>query len=769
MGSLRPLSIGVSSIASLETTIRWNADESAGLQLTKQGTDLTSGFLSTARKSFVSRATHGVRTMNGTAARFLRLGVSLSGLGLLGWVLTGQAAKPAQEGLPTDWTHRHVIFSQPSTYEQVRQVTKDPRYWQQFYRQAVTPVVSDPEPDHTMPPNLGFVGNSERQGDWSEDLGSSPSGVAGTYPAKYSFQITTANCGSATTPDYVVFSTGLLGSATQASVVGYDNLYSGCSGVKPTVYWAFNTGGQVLTSPATSTDGKQVAFVETNSSVGILVLLKWAAGSGAVASPTTLAPVTLSAYRACTAPCMTEIFLKGGGTQTDDTTSSVFPDYTHDVLWVGGALGWLHKITGAFRGTPAEVNTGGFPVQTNVGHPAGNSLSSPVYDYSSTNVFVGDYGGFFYRISSTGVVTKSAQLDHGTGLVAGPIVDSTSGKVYVFASSDGTTACPGGVPCAAVYQFTTGFAAATSGAKVTVGSSQVAPPNPNPLYEGSFDSTYQASANATGNLYVCGNTAGAPTLYQIPITAGAMGTVNTGPTLAGAATGCSPVSDIPNPNAAGGTAEWIFASAQNSGSGNNCAAGGCIMNFNVQPWTPSTNYVAGQEVIDTNFHVQVVRTPGTSRTAAQGHPIWTAATDGATNDGSVRWINQGPHVAAHVTWLPSHAYAIGNIIIDSNNNVEYVAVAGTSRTVAQGHPVWSLVINGATIDAGARWRNLGPIATQSAAAAGGTGGIIMDNTVPVGTLPGASQIYYSTQGNQVCATSGGTGGCAVQASQSGLN
>jgi hypothetical protein len=707
--------------------------------------------------------------MNGTAARFLRLGVSLSGLVLLGWVLTGQAAKPVQDGLPTDWTHRHVIFSQPSTFEQVQQVSKDPRYWQQFYRQAVTPVVYDPEPNRAMPANLGFAGNPNQQADWSEDLGSGASVGAGNYPAKYSFQITTANCGSAATPDYVVFGTGLQGSTTQASVVGYDNLYSGCTGTKPTVYWAFNTGGQVLTSPATSTDGKQVAFVETNSFKGILVLLKWAAGSGTVGSPTTLAPVALSAYRGCTAPCMTEIFLQSGsGTQLDDITSSVFPDYSHDILWVGGATGWLHKITGAFRGTPAEVTTGGFPVQVFPANP--NPLSSPVYDHTSGNVFVGDYGGFFYRVNSTtGAVTSSAQIDHGTGLVAAPIVDSTSGKVYVFSSDDGGSSCPGFVPCAAVLQFTTSFAGGNQGLKTTVGSSQVAPPNPNPLYEGSVDSTYRASANATGNLYVCGNTAGSPTLYQIPIAAGVMGAAVTGPTLTSATTGCSPVSDISNPNAAGGTAEWIFASAQASGSGNNCAGGGCIMNFNVQPWKPSTAYTVGQEVIDTNFHVQVVRVAGTSRTAVQGHPAWTAATHGSTTDNTVFWTNQGPHLAAHATWLPSHAYAGGTIIVDSNNNIEWVATAGNSRTALQGHPVWSLVVNGQTADNTVRWRNLGAIATASAAAAGGTSGIIMDNTVPSGTLAGASQVYYSTQGTQTCTTSGGTGQCAVQASQSGLN
>ena len=93
--------------------------------------------------------------------------------------------------------------------------------------------------------------------------------------------------------------------------------------------------------------------------------------------------------------------------------------------------------------------------------------------------------------------------------------------------------------------------------------------------------------------------------------------------------------------------------------------------------------------------------------------------------------------------------------------------AGTSK--AGTHPVWSTTINGATTDGGVRWRNLGHVATQSLVTTGGTSGVIIDNTVGSGTMAGASQIYFSTLGNQTCTTSGGTGGCAVQASQGGLN
>ena len=74
--------------------------------------------------------------MNGTATRFVRLGVSLAGLVTLGWVLTGQAARPARHAvaLPTDWSHRHVIFTKPSSPEQLARVSEDPRYQQQINR-----------------------------------------------------------------------------------------------------------------------------------------------------------------------------------------------------------------------------------------------------------------------------------------------------------------------------------------------------------------------------------------------------------------------------------------------------------------------------------------------------------------------------------------------------------------------------------------------------------------------------------------------------------
>jgi hypothetical protein len=693
--------------------------------------------------------------MNGISARSLGYCAGVLTLLALGWIL-GQASGPGREGIPTDWSHRHVIFSQPSNDAQALAIMNEPRYWQQFNRQHFVRTLNTRGVVMSNTSALDAAGASHA--DWSQNLGSGANAGAGVYPAKFTFKVTSANCGTGTTADYVVFSTGLPGSSGQADIVAFNNLYTGCGGTVPNVYWAFNTGGQVLTSPTISGDGTQVAFVQTLGGISSLVLLKFAAG-GTVSSPVTLVAVTNPNYRGCTAPCMTSLDLRtSSNVAINDTTSSVFPDYTHDVIYVGGAFGWLQKFTGVFRGTPTRVTTGGFPVQVNPSNAT--ALSSPVLDTSSGNIFVGDAGGFFYRVSSTGAVTKSGQIDFGAGLVAGPIVDSTIGKVYVFSSSDGTTGCTG-KPCTAVYQFGTSFAAGVTLPNAVVGTSVAAPPNPSPLYEGAFNSNY-FSSGGTGNLYVCGNTGGAPTLYQIPVNAGTMGTVVAGPALSSATTGCSPVTDFSNPNISAITTEWIFAGVQAGGLGNNCGAG-CVMNFVNTPWQPSHAYALGQQVLDTHFQIETCRTAGTSKAGA--HPGWAIAVGGSTTDGTVRWVNQGLQNPAHAAWQATHAYTAGTAIIDSNGNVEVVTTAGTSK--AGTHPTWPTVINNNVTDGTVHWRMTGLPATASIAAAGGTGGIIIDNTVGTGTLAGASQIYFSTQSNQACGTSG-TGGCAVQASQIGL-
>ncbi|MFL6306392.1 MAG: hypothetical protein ACJ72H_22905 [Candidatus Sulfotelmatobacter sp.] len=708
---------------------------------------------------------------NGTAARFSGFAAGLVVLVASGWFLTGQAASPVQQGYPTDWSHHHLVFSRPANPQRGLRVEANPRYWQQYARRNVPRVVSEdgyhPTNTSSVSMKLASALQTRIHGDWSEYMGSGATSGAENYPAKYTFQTSTANCASSVTPDYMVFNTGLTGSSTQASIIAYENLYQGCGGTTvPETYWAYNTAGQVLTSPSISLDGTQVAFVQTNAAhLGTLVLLKWKASTGSISAPATPASVSNANYRSCAAPCMTTIILRTlGGTALDDTTSSVFPDYGHDVIWVGSAFSWLHKITGPFLGVPTEVKTGGFPVQVDPSNPT--TLSSPVYDSVSGNVFVGDYGGYLHRVNSiTGAVVKAGKLDQGSGIVMGPIVDSAAGIVYLPSSSDGTTACVGLTPCAALYILSTSFPANSTGTKRTIGSAGTAL-TPNAIYLADFDSTYQDSSNATGNIYICGNNGGPPILYRIPIATGIPGTVVAGPVLANSTAACSNLTDVYNPNVAGGATEWIYASVQANGIGRNCASSGCLFNFKDTPWLASNTYAVGQEVLDTRFQVQVVSAITTGVSGATTPP-WSATPGGATVDNGVTWINQGPYSAGIKGWTTSTNYTKNAVIVDTRSNVQVNTRNGTSQSGAN-TLTWNPVIGGVTNEAGGpHWINVGPLATHNTLVEGGTSGIGYDNTVSSGTLLGASQIYFSTLSDQDC-SSGTRGGCAVQASQSAL-
>lgn len=693
------------------------------------------------------------------------------------WMLTGQAARPYEHGMPTDWTHHAVIYSQPVTAEQVASAANDPRYWQQWIRHnmvrhlGVEPQVAQRESRPAIP-YRGAVPQNDG-GFWSEDMGTGATVGAGNFPAKYSFSITTANCASAAKPDFVVFNTGLLASATQASIIAYDNIYSGCAGftTDPSTYWAYDTrvagvGARVRTSPVLSLDGSQIAFVQTNNTNAALVLLKWAANNGTLGTPAVPTNVTVAAnYPTCTAPCMFAINLTtGGGTQTNDITSSVYYDYSSDTAWVGDSAGLLHKFTPFFKGTPTEIRTAPWPVQAN--STAASALSSPVYDFVSGNIFVGDAGGYVSRVNNaTGASATSARIDFGTnGIVSYPDLDVTAQQIYAFVSRDNTTACAAGAPCAGVFQFSTTFTAGSSGIETRVGTSRAAP---NPLYAGAFDQQYYTSGNSTGNLYVCGNTGANPTVFQIPVTAGVMqvipnslGTVTTN----GSTAACSPVTDIANPNLTGGAEERIFLSPRNNGRPALCGAGGCLISFIDSPWQKSTSYAPNQKIL-VGTQIQVA-TGTTAQTSGSTAPTWNATAGGTTADGGVTWVNQGTITAIpFAVWQSNHNYnQLGTRILGANGYLEVVINTGRSTNGAQ--PAWTANPGDQTIDNGVIWINAGTLPTAALAASGGTSGIIMDNVVGSGTQAGASQVYFGTLGNQAC--TGGNGGCAVQASQSAL-
>ena len=276
---------------------------------------------------------------------------------------------PAALGIPHDWSHRHLIFSRPQSAAAARQLEREPRFRiQQAWRasqagaagvearmrtlDALAVQLASAPARHTGPLGWGrpLWGRPKRtlHGDWSVNLGSVATVGAGMYPAKYSFNpIGAPDC----TNDFVVFNTGKAGTGTQASIVAYNKLYSGAgacgtTGV-PAVYWAYNTGGKIVTSVVLSSDGaasrvhpvtkryREPGAAEVGAST-----------TESVTSPLTLTAVTNALYPGCTAPCMTTLTFVNN---VSDTKSAPFYDYTNDVIYVGDDNGFVHKFTGVFK------------------------------------------------------------------------------------------------------------------------------------------------------------------------------------------------------------------------------------------------------------------------------------------------------------------------------------------------------------------------------------------------------------------------------------
>src|ERR1700728_422397 len=98
-------------------------------------------------------------------------------------------------GIPTDWSHRHMVFSAPRSPREALHLSENPRYLQQWLRRNIERRPSR----HPLHRDLNA--------DWSESMGTGATVAAGQYPAKFSFSATTASCAK----DFVVFNTSLAG------------------------------------------------------------------------------------------------------------------------------------------------------------------------------------------------------------------------------------------------------------------------------------------------------------------------------------------------------------------------------------------------------------------------------------------------------------------------------------------------------------------------------------------------------------------------------
>ena len=437
---------------------------------------------------------------------------------------------PNRVGLPTDWSNRHVLYTNGGSPQQQAAAMRDPRAWGNWVQRTFHPAArgwANPDASTPRPPvppakRRGPV-NSNSHIDWAVSLGPTGGMPIGETPAKYTFDVSaTPSCQN----DYVVYVINAAPSVGgQANIVAFNNLYSGttpstgiCGSGSATFLWSYASGtGAIFLSPSLSLDGKKVAYIEQAASGrAVFHVLTWVAGQGTNATTGAVAPgsggssdVTLDFTNITTAGCTAGA--AGAG------NASPYIDYANDAAYVADANGRLYRIKGVFLGTPA--------LDFCVTVTAGRSLTSPVYDSNTNKVFVSDGAKVLaYTVGASSFTAAGSVTVSGTPatIVLSPVLDSTNGFLYVFSQSNNAS------NRAIVSQMPLSLASHTD---VNIGANTTGFAS---VLDGTFDNAYFASGPSAGTLYACGMQSGngnKPALYSISFAAN--GAVNTTPVMNG--------------------------------------------------------------------------------------------------------------------------------------------------------------------------------------------------------------------------------------------
>lgn len=551
----------------------------------------------------------------------------------------------SQGGVPSDWTHRHVFFSATSTVERnADEIRRDPRYWlQQLQRsgsqdptsveasdgvaitaaQAALQKQESSEDEHWRNnwqwEQDGAIGERKRhqlRHDWTQTFqtgGTLYTFTSPTYPAKFSFSSgnPTPNCST----DYVVY-TLPTGGATfpgNFNIIAFNNLYidsaggaTFCTGTAPTAMFDYNAssaGGTLNGSPALSLDGALIAFVENAPSANggaVFHVLKWKSGNIQTVDTKFPAAFNAAAMTNCTtnlavAPCEYNLQYTPSASHEPATLSSPFIDYATDTAYVSDDGGNVYAIAPVFKATPTNppLVLSGWPV--NVG--SSRILTPPVYDHGSKNVFVSSSTGteFFVKTaaSTTGsclsgiapcIGSNSYAFTGGGVIREGSVVDSSTGRVWVFGTQTGGTAG------SLIVQTDTTLSAASVVAD-TIGTGTL-----NVIHPGTPNNNYFTSV-ATGDFYVCGQNAnGGAELYAFGF--------NSSGVMSSSRVAGSPLlllNGVARTNPCTSSLTEVFNQSDNAGTdllftgiGGNClgtgpGTSGCVMSFNITSAFPTTD------------------------------------------------------------------------------------------------------------------------------------------------------------------------------------
>jgi len=357
----------------------------------------------------------------------------------------------------TDWTSHHVIYTEGASV-QTRLRNQNDLRWRGAWARRNMPLLRTITA-RTSPSSRQVVTVAGKHRDWAFSMKNGTVG-AGQYPAKFGIDLTgTPNC----TNDFVVFPLNVNGSATQANLVGLNNLYSNtsntgfCAGTGPNTLFAYRITKAIPGSPVLSEDGTKIAFVE-NSATPKFHVLAWKSGQGTVGAPTT--PTLIVGVPAAGSGNYTSLSLTGS---SNVSLGSPYIDYDNDLAYVTTDTRRLYRIKNVFCTTAACIASPAAPSldatwTTNPvvvgGNP--NVLTAPVLDSNTNNVFLGGSDGKLYGYhAASGTALTGSPIVVGDGTANGgindpPIVDGSDGLVYVVSGSSASSH-------AVVYQTTTSF------------------------------------------------------------------------------------------------------------------------------------------------------------------------------------------------------------------------------------------------------------------------------------------------------------------------
>jgi len=406
-------------------------------------------------------------------------------------------------------------------------------------------------------------------------------GGSTSFPAKFAFDV---NAAPSCTNDFVVMGIPSSAVASQANIIGLNNLYSNtggtgyCPTTGPTVLFAYTSGtGQVPASVVISQSGQQVAYVENlpgNSFFHVLTIgTTGTNGTGATS------PVAPGAAGGNNAVDVSVRLSPDGGTTNQSSTNAPFVVFTsndsNDVAYAttydlaGAGSGYIYKLSNVFNGSATPTIVWSIPVTA--------IPSAPVYDNISNKVFFTDSAGRIDYVIDSGV---SPSVFYGPTVASGStsenavIVDSTRQMIYASFNSNGTNAI--------VVQAPTSLASTVS---VPAGAANTTYTGP---YLPDFNRAWY-TGSGTPMMFVAGTGAGTlPTLYGVGFTAGVMNSSATSSAaLATGAADSSPISEFYNSSL---QKDFLFV-----GVTNNCiattqgGAAGCVMSLDITNGFPTVN------------------------------------------------------------------------------------------------------------------------------------------------------------------------------------